>query len=171
MKKRLNICLASFLALVGGNTAFAGDSTGIVVIAPVAPATPVPSLSVTMVIALALLMMVIAVRIFRSGKANMNRIASVAVLAGGLFMGGYAIKSYASGVVTPTGPGACTTGETINYSPEASPLTFNNSCPNALVVTENTASCQGDPVILGNCQGSVINAGDDCDLSRCDLRD
>lgn len=167
MKKLLKFTSLGVFATGFSSLAFAGGGVGSITVVPFAPAEPVPAFSTLMLAVLTLLMFVIAVRVFRAGKGNLNRMASIVLVTGGLVLGGYVAQStYAGGLIT-IDPGDCAVGVTQEYPGAGTPL-FENQCPNALVVTDNSVSgCGPSGSIPGNCSARVLAQDDTCDLAAC----
>ncbi len=125
-----------------------------------------PTLSNSTLILLGVLMAVIAVRVIRSGKGTMNRMAGILLVTGGLLSSGHGIESTLAGAANVTISGAnCSTGGTSQFPP-FSIFTFNNQCLTALLITDISLDCT--VIIPGTCTvGEVVEPGQECQLPSC----
>ena len=163
----LGLLFLPHLALAGRP----GD--GVVIVGPV-QSTPVPSLSATGLIILALLLAVVAIRIFRNHQGAFNVLAVVA-LAGSVVSGGVGIeRAWASGEIV-VGGNVCQQAGPVNFDALLSINYLDNACPNAVQIIDISASCAlvSEPVSeYGTCaEGDILlGSGADKEDKRCALR-
>ena len=155
---------AGMLTGVSGS-AFAGINNGIIVFAP--DSIAVPALNGPMLAVLGLLMAVVAYRIFRSSNGGFGRMASVLVVAGGTILAGVGgsatLRAVVIDPIIKPEPEQCTSGGQIEF---ASPgeNEFQNTCPNALVITRLECDPINSGSVVLNQRADVV---DDCEV---DLR-
>lgn len=170
MRVKLGRIIPAITVLMLSGNVFAGAPPSPRIFFEPAAFSPVPAMSETMLIALGVLLVVMAMRFMRESKGALKSVVG-AVFISGLLMGGYGIdRTLATGELTVTG-NECTQGG--NQGFDGTRLAWLESqCANPIIVTE-IRDCQnpsyedpGQPDCLVN---TILgSSGDRCHMPRCE---
>lgn len=153
------------LFLVSG--AAMASSQGSVSYAP-GVAAQVPTMTDGLLITLGLLLMVIAARTFAANR-NYQKIASIALLGGGLAVGGLGVERTLAtqAPVTPSGSECSNGGSTVIQEVFRSDTQFTNGCPNVMTITGYDLPCTEGDLIDRAPVGTSVNPDETISLSYC----
>lgn len=154
---------------------FAGGGVSVVVgpVGGLPGATqPIPTMSTGLVIAIAGLLAVIAVRFLRQRGAH-QKILSALFIGGSVALSGMSLVEYseATDASVPVSSGACSGGtDTINSLrpfDDSSAMLTNNCSNDVEVLAWQTAGCSAAELIVPNPVGTVIPAGGKIGYAYC----
>ena len=150
------LCCFSSLASAGSTNAIVNFGP------PLFDSTPVPALSNSVMIVLALLLCVIAFRVLLTQRGA-GRFFSIALLAGALTLGGIGVeRTVATSEHTVAGD-ECTVGGSHSFFPREN--NFENSCGGPIQIY----SYQNCPIVERCPAGTVLAPGQSCILPECGL--
>jgi hypothetical protein len=164
--------LLALPSLVQAGTATTGSFTFTPGAAAASTATAVPALSDALLVALGLLLVVIAIRTLKANRGY-QKFLSIAVLAGGLVIGGLGAETSIATIFDYTAGEdgiSCDEPTTVDPYQSAScdrvPPTLTNGCPVAGSVVNTVGDCpRGGEKIEGNCD--VLDPEGVCNLTYC----